>query len=53
MNKPNEKHLEVIYRILRYLKMMPGKGILFQKGTSKDVEVYSDADWAGSITDHI
>ncbi|KAK0594035.1 hypothetical protein LWI29_029766 [Acer saccharum] len=51
MNKPNEEHLEAVYRILRYLKMNPGKGIFFRKGTSKDVEIYSDADWAGSITD--
>ena len=51
MNKPNEEHLEAVYRILRYLKMNPGKGIFFRKGTSKEVEIYSDADWAGSVTD--
>ena len=51
MNKPNEEHLEAVYRILRYSKMTPQKGIFFKKGTSKEVEVYLDADWAGSITD--
>ena len=51
MNKPNEEHLEAVYRILRYLKMTPGKGIFFKKGMNKDIEVYSDADWAGSVKD--
>ena len=51
MNKPNEEHLKAVYRILRYLKMTPGKGIFFRKGTSKKVEIFADADWAGSITD--
>ena len=51
MNKHNEEHLEAVYRILRYLKMTPGKGIFFKKGMNKNIEVYLDADWAGSVTD--
>ena len=51
MNNPNEEHLEAVYRILRYLKMTPGKGLFFGKSNKKSVEIYSDADWAGSITD--
>ena len=51
MNDPNEEHLEVVCRILRYLKMIPGKGLFFQKGTNRGVEVYSDVDWVGSIKD--
>ena len=31
--------------------MTPGKGLFFKKNTGRDVEVYSDADWAGSVTD--
>ena len=31
MHSPHESHMEAIYKILRYLKSTPGKGILFQK----------------------
>lgn len=51
MNKPNEEHLEAVYRILRYLKMTHGKKKFFRKGTSQEVEVYSDTKWTGSIID--
>lgn len=51
MNNPTEEHMTAVYRILRYLKMTPGKGLLFRKTTKREVELYSDADWAGSITD--
>ncbi|PON56891.1 hypothetical protein TorRG33x02_295100, partial [Trema orientale] len=51
MNSPNEEHLEAVYRILRYLKMTPDKGLFFKKGSEKRIEVYSDADWAESVTD--
>ena len=30
--------------------MTPGKCLYFRKNTTKDVEVFADADWAGSIT---
>ena len=51
MNKPNEEHLEIVYQILRYLKMTLGKGIFYKKGMNKDIEVYSDVDWVGSVMD--
>ena len=51
MNKPNEEHLAAVYRILRYLKMTPGKGLFFEKNTKRNIEIYTDADWAGSVTD--
>lgn len=50
MNKPNEEHMDAVYRILRYLKMTPGKGIFFKGGGNKGIEIYSDPDWAGSIS---
>nr|CAN68788.1 hypothetical protein VITISV_018581 [Vitis vinifera] len=40
-----------VYRILRYLKMTPGKGLFFRKIENHDTEVYSDADWAENIID--
>ncbi|PON86640.1 hypothetical protein TorRG33x02_175760 [Trema orientale] len=51
MNDPCEEHLNVVYRILKYLKMTPGKGLFFKKTFDKSIELYSDADWAGSVTD--
>ncbi|XP_039136472.1 uncharacterized mitochondrial protein AtMg00810-like isoform X2 [Dioscorea cayenensis subsp. rotundata] len=51
MNNPTEEHLDAVYRILRYLKMSPGQGLLFEKTANRAVSVCTDADWAGSITD--
>ncbi|GAA0142639.1 hypothetical protein LIER_35611 [Lithospermum erythrorhizon] len=51
MHKPFEQHLEAAYRILRYLKNCPGKGLLFKKGENRSVKVFTNADWAGSIVD--
>ncbi|RVW69137.1 Retrovirus-related Pol polyprotein from transposon RE1 [Vitis vinifera] len=51
MHSPTEEHMEAVYRILRYLKMTPGKGLFFRKTENHDTEVYSDADWAGNIID--
>ena len=48
MNKPTEEHQDVVFKILRYLKMTPGKGLYFKKCINRDVEIFSDADWAGS-----
>jgi hypothetical protein len=38
------EHLEVVHKILRYLKATPGKGLFFKKTNDKDVTI-------GSITD--
>ncbi|RVW52356.1 Retrovirus-related Pol polyprotein from transposon RE2 [Vitis vinifera] len=51
MNNPTKKHMTAVIRILRYLKMTPGKGLFFQRTTKKEIEIFSDADWAGSVTD--
>ena len=51
MHSPHEEHLEVVYRILRYLKSSPGKGLFFKKNEQRSIEAYTDADWAGSVTD--
>ena len=51
MHSPSEEHMNAIIRILRYLKSSPGKGILFTKGDSLDINGYTYADWAGSIQD--
>ena len=43
--------MEVVLRILRYLKGSLGKGLVFSKTTAKSLEGFTDADWAGSIED--
>ena len=42
MNNPTEEHMEDVTRILRYLKMNPGKGLLFKKSDSREIKVYKD-----------
>ena len=51
MHAPCEEHMETVYRILRYLKGTPGKGLLLKKNEARSVESFIDADWAGSIKD--
>ena len=51
MWSPKESHLEAVHRIFKYLKGTPDKGLFFKKTEAKGVEVYVDADWAGSISD--
>ena len=51
MHSPKEKHLEAVYRVLRYLKKTLGKGLFFRKSKLRMREVYTDADWAGSSVD--
>lgn len=49
MHNPDEHHMNVVMRILRYIKFVPKKGILFTKNEKhQDIEVYTDADWAGA-----
>lgn len=51
MNNPREEHMEAVYRILRYLKLTPGKGLMFRKNNKREIDVYTDADHAGNIMD--
>ncbi|KZV29502.1 Cysteine-rich RLK (receptor-like protein kinase) 8 [Dorcoceras hygrometricum] len=51
MHSPYEEHLEAVYKILRYLKNTTGKGLLFKKSSQRNIEGFTDADWAGSIID--
>jgi hypothetical protein len=51
MHSPRTAHMDVVTRILRYLKGCPGKGLLYTKQGNLQVECYTDADWAGSLDD--
>ncbi|PRQ49627.1 putative RNA-directed DNA polymerase [Rosa chinensis] len=52
MHNPSESHMDAVMRILKYLKSAPGMGVLFSKHNNiLDVCGFTDADWAGNITD--
>lgn len=51
MHRPSAEHMEAVYRILRYLKYSPGKGLFFAKDGDLEINGYTNADWAGSQTD--
>ncbi|XP_050915685.1 uncharacterized mitochondrial protein AtMg00810-like [Lathyrus oleraceus] len=51
MHNPKEIHLQVVHRILQYLKGTPGRGILFKRNENVTLEAYTDADYACSIVD--
>lgn len=46
MNNPSTTHMDAVVRILRYLKSSPGTGLLFQKSSNREIQVFTDADWA-------
>ena len=50
-SKPSKEHWVALKRVLRYLKGTVKYGILYQKGSMEITIGYSDADWAGDITD--
>lgn len=51
MYDPKETHMKAVNRILQYLKKAPGKGLHFKKDTSRKIEIFTNVDWAGSVTD--
>ena len=51
MHAPYEEHLEVVMRILKYLKGSPRRGLFFKKRQSREIKAYTDTDWAGSEVD--
>ncbi|CAL2266073.1 unnamed protein product [Prunus armeniaca] len=51
MRKSGKDHMAAVTRILRYLKVTPGNGLMFSTYGHTNVEGYTDTDWAGSATD--
>lgn len=51
MHAPIQDHLEAAYRVFKYLKGCSGKGILYRKHGHHQTIVYTNTDWAGSLTD--
>jgi hypothetical protein len=50
MNTARQPHLDAAYRVLRYLKPSPSKGILMKAENSFQLSVFCDSDWASCIT---
>ena len=46
IHQPQIHYMTTIMRILRYLKGINSKGILFKKNDHLDFLAYTDADWA-------
>ncbi|GKB09805.1 ribonuclease H-like domain-containing protein [Tanacetum coccineum] len=46
MHAPLQSLLKLAFKVLRYLKNAPGKGISFNKGNDLNLKVYVDSDWA-------
>lgn len=51
MHNPSETHIEVVIRIMRYLKSTSKKGLMFSKHKHLAISGYTDADWVGYIID--
>ena len=51
MTSPCDSHWEAVVRILRYIKLALGKGLLFEDQGNEHIIGYTDADWAGSPSD--
>ncbi|KAL5787870.1 hypothetical protein ACOSP7_004819 [Xanthoceras sorbifolium] len=50
MHSPCKVQMEVVLKILRYLKRYPKSGMLFSNNYHLQVEAYSDVDWVGSVS---
>ncbi|XP_059669567.1 uncharacterized mitochondrial protein AtMg00810-like [Cornus florida] len=44
MHALSEEHMNAVYRILKYLKSAPGRGLLFSKNGVHGIEGYTDSD---------
>jgi hypothetical protein len=51
MHSPSKSHKETIYRVRGYLKVSPGKGLLFSRHNHLKIKSYTNAIWAGLVTD--
>jgi hypothetical protein len=49
MHAPTSQHLDLMKRILRYLKGTIGRGIVMTRNGHTDITGYTDSDWAGNV----
>jgi len=50
MHAPRKCHLDIAFRLLRYLKNCPGKGVCIFKTNSFVLKGFVDADWAKCLS---
>jgi len=51
MQTPGKPHLDVVKRILRYIKHTLQCGIFYEVKNQLQVHGYTDVDWAGNVSD--
>ncbi|KAG9439601.1 hypothetical protein H6P81_019766 [Aristolochia fimbriata] len=51
MSAPRSVHYVVVLRIMRYIKGSLLQGLFFGSSSQLHLSAYSDADWAGDVTD--
>ena len=51
MQAPRKPHLDAARRILMYVKSTLQYGLFYETGVHIQLHGYTDADWAGSISD--
>ncbi|KAM2012318.1 hypothetical protein ACFX1T_024197 [Malus domestica] len=51
MHSPSCHHLQLVKRIIRYLKSLVSTGIFMQNNGHFTIEGYTDSNWAGNILD--
>nr|XP_019709971.1 uncharacterized protein LOC109506515 [Elaeis guineensis] len=51
IHDPRKRYQKAVYRIIRYLKGCPGRGLMFSRHGHLKIEGYTDADWAGALDD--
>lgn len=51
MYAPSQAHWKTVKHLLRYFKDTAYYGFRIAPSTNLDLSVYSDADWAGNVTD--
>jgi len=51
MHSPIEEHMQVVRKILSYLKATPSKGILFKTRAELNVQGFTYANYGGSLID--
>ena len=44
MHLPDPTHFKAVYKIIKYLKRSPRKGLLLEKHSHLQIEVYTEAD---------
>jgi hypothetical protein len=49
LHKPIVTHYNAAFRVIRYLKTSPGRGLLLSRHSDIQLLGFSDADWAGCI----